>query len=395
MRTLLAVSPFVVLAAALAACGTASASQITGDGIDELPPGVDHGAGWTPHERVLGADLSHLPQLVSLGAEYRVDGTPAEPLAVFADHGYGLVRLRLWHTPAEPWHGLDATVEHAVKAKAAGHELMLDLHYSDTWADPGHQTKPAAWEGLAFPSLVDSVYAYTNAVIRRFRDEGVLPDYVQIGNETSGGMLWNDGRVGGAWENPQQWSQLGELLSAGAAAVRDSLREGQWPVVVIHVAEGGNNGLCRWFLDKLAQEQVEFDMIGVSYYPWWHGTLEDLRGNLHDLATRYGRELMVVETAYPWTLDSNDGVGNFVDSSDDLLPEYEATPEGQKAFLEELLAVVEGVPAGLGAGVVYWEPGYLTAPGGPGNPYENLTLFDFDGDALPGLTFSAPRRHSR
>ena len=376
-----------VLVAGLAAGVSASASQTAGDMIG-VQSGADHGSGPAPHERVLGADLSHMPQLVSLGAEYRVDGTPGEPLGLFADHGYGLIRLRLWHTPAESWHGLDATIAHAARVKAAGLELMLDLHYSDTWADPGHQTKPAAWDGLAFSALVDSMYDYTNAVIRRFRDEGVLPEYVQIGNEISGGLLWNDGRVGGAWENPQQWSQLGELLNAGVTAVRDSLPEEQWPVIVIHVAEGGNNGLCRWFLDNLAREKVEFDAIGVSYYPWWHGTFEDLRGNLHDLATRYGRELMVVETAYPWTLEGNDGVGNFVDSSDDLLPGYEATPEGQESFLTDLMAIVEDVPAGLGAGVIYWEPGFLTVPRGPGNPYENLTLFDFYGDALPGLGFS-------
>jgi arabinogalactan endo-1,4-beta-galactosidase len=377
--------------------------RITGDEVDEQPPGgngyaerelplavFDHGPGWLPGDRVLGADLSHAPRLLSLGAEYRVDGTPADPLDIFADHGFGLVRLRLWHTPAEPWHGLSATVAYAAEARAAGHELMLDLHYSDTWADPGHQTKPAAWEGLSFPSLVDSVYAYTNAVIRRFRDEDALPDYVQIGNEISGGLLWNDGRVGGAWDTPQQWAQLGELLDAGVAAVRDSLPEEQWPEIVIHVDNGCSIGLCRWFFDGLDGEGVDFDVVGVSYYTWWHGHMADLRGNLHDLATRYSKPVMVVETSYAWTLEGYDDTGNFVDSVDDLHPGFDATPEGQLAFLRELLAVVEGVPEGLGAGVVYWEPAYLAVPGGPANPHENLTLFDFDGDALPALGFSIP-----
>jgi arabinogalactan endo-1,4-beta-galactosidase len=346
-------------------------------------------------EMILGADLSFLPQLLSLGAEYSVDGTPGEPLGMFADHGFGLVRLRLWHTPAAPWHGLDATVAHAADAKAAGHRLMLDLHYSDTWADPGHQSKPAAWEALAFPALVDSVYDYTNTVIRRFRDEGVLPDYVQIGNEITGGILWDEGHVGGAWETQQQWSQLGQLLSAGVSGVRDSLPPEQWPEIVIHVDNGGSNGVCRWFFDGVVEQGVDFDVIGLSFYPWWHGTLTELRANMHDLATRYGRGIMVVETAYPWTLEGDDSTGNFVDSTDDLHAGYDATPEGQKAFLEELLTIVNGVPDGLGDGVVYWEPGYLTVQGGPGNPYENLTLFDFYGDALPGLGLSIPssRRH--
>ncbi len=377
---------------------------VTGDESDELPPPsgngyvehpvgeavFDRGAGWAPHEIVLGADLSFLPQLQSLGAEYSVEGTPGEPLRMFADHGFSLVRLRLWHTPAEPWHGLDATVAHAVAAKAAGHRLMLDLHYSDTWADPGHQMKPAAWDALAFPALVDSVYGYTNAVIGRFRDAGVLPEYVQIGNEITSGMLWDDGHVGGAWETQQQWSQLGQLLSAGVSGVRDSLPEADWPEIVIHIDNGGNNTVCRWFFDRLVEQGVDFDVIGLSFYPWWHGTLTDLRANMHDLSERYGRRIMVVETAYPWTLEGDDSTGNFVDSADDLLAGYDATPAGQEAFLEDLLAIVDGVPDGLGSGVVYWEPDYLTVPGGPGNPYENLTLFDFDGNALPGLGFSIP-----
>ncbi|MBD3347792.1 MAG: hypothetical protein GF400_01195 [Candidatus Eisenbacteria bacterium] len=364
-----------------------------GDGYAELAlPSTyfDHDEAWEPEDRLIGADLSFLPRLLSLGAVYRVDGLQVQPLEAFREHGYGTVRLRLWHTPDEPWHGLDATVAHAVDAAEAGHEIMLDFHYSDTWADPGHQEKPAAWVGLPFSALVDSVYAYTNAAMVRFRDEGVIPSYVQLGNEISQGMLWDDGRVGGAWDTPEQWSNLGALLDAGVAAVRDSIPEAQWPGIVVHVDNGGSNGLCRWFFDNLADEGVSFDAIGVSFYPWWHGTLWNLRDNLRDLANVYGKELLVVETAYPWTLEGNDETGNFVDSADDLHPGYDATPAGQAAFLRDLLAIVEGAPGALGRGVIYWEPGYLTVPGGPGNPYENLTLFDFDGDALPGLGFALP-----
>jgi len=376
----------------------------TGNEPDDMPPSGGDGypeislpstyfgreSVWTPADRMLGADISFVPQLQSLGAVYYAEGGPVEPLDALRERGYRVVRLRLWHSPDEPWHGLDATVDHAALALAAGHEIMLDIHYSDTWADPGHQQKPEAWEGIGFSSLVDSVYEYTNTVVRRFRDEGIVPAYVQVGNEISGGMLWDDGRVGGAWDTPEQWSNLGTLLDACARAVRDSLPVDGRPRVVIHVDNGGSNELCRWFFDNLVAEGVEFDAIGVSFYPWWHGTLWDLRDNLRDLATAYGKELLVVETAYPWTLAANDATGNFVESPDDLHPGYDATPEGQAAFLQHLLGVVEGVPGGLGGGVVYWEPGFLTVPGGPGNPYENLTLFDFDGQALPGLGFALP-----
>jgi len=367
-----------------------------GNGYAELVPGTpffDHSAEWSPSERVIGADISGLPHLQSLGAEFTVGGAPIDPVETYRDHGFGVVRLRLWHTPDEPWHGTTATLEFAQDLVDAGYEIMLDLHYSDTWADPGRQTKPAAWEGLTFGSLVDSVYSYTNSVVRAFRDGGALPAYVQIGNEINPGFLWEDGRVGwegSAWDTPAQWSQFATLLSAGIAAVRDSLPPGERPKIVIHAATGGDNAASRWFYDNLVARGVEFDVIGLSYYPWWHGTLDDLEANLRDLAATYGKEIQIVETAYPWTLEGNDGTGNFVDGPEDLLPGYDATPSGQLAFLRDLLATVEAVPGGLGTAVLYWSPDGVTVAGGPGNPYENLTLFDFDLDALPGLGFVVP-----
>jgi arabinogalactan endo-1,4-beta-galactosidase len=340
-----------------------------------------------------GADLSFTPQLVSLGAEYRVDGAPVDLLDASRDAGFGIVRLRLWHTPAEPWHGLDATVAFAQDVKARGLDVMLDIHCSDTWADPGHQQKPAAWEDVPFAALADSMYAYTNAVVRRLRDAGALPEYVQVGNEISAGMLWDDGRVGwqgSEWDTDAQWDRFAALVSAGVAGVRDSLAPADRPTVVVHYDNGGNNAGCRWFFDNLLARGVSFDAIGLSYYPWWHGGLADLEANLADLATRYGREVMVVETGYPWTLGWYDATHNFVGEESQLLPGYPATPEGQLAFLQEVVATVEETPGGLGTAVLYWEPGFLSVPGGPPDPYENVTLFDFDGDALPGFRFSLP-----
>lgn len=350
-------------------------------------------AAWSQGDRVVGADLSFVPELLSLGAEYRVDGEAADPLDVFADHGFGLVRLRLWHTPDRPWHGLDATLVFAQEVRAAGFDLMLDLHYSDTWADPGHQEKPGAWEDLDFATLVDSVYAYTAAVVGQFRDGGALPQYIQIGNEISGGLLWDDGRVGwqgSPWDTPEQWARLTELLTAGVAAVRDGLAPADQPKIVIHVDNGADNALCRWFFDHLDDAGLDYEVIGVSFYPWWHGTLSALRHNLHDLADRYGKEIMIVEASYPWTLDGCDGSVNFVTDPGQLHEGYPASPEGQSRFLRDLLAVVEGIPGALGCGPVYWEPAFIPVPGGPPNPHENLTLFDFDGDALPSLGFSTP-----
>jgi arabinogalactan endo-1,4-beta-galactosidase len=230
-------------------------------------------------------------------------------------------------------------------------------------------------------------------VVIRARDAGALPQYVQIGNEISAGLLWDDGRVGwegSEWDTPEQWSKLTDLLAAGIAAIRDSLDPLDQPKVVIHVDNGANNTLCRWFFDHLRDAAVDYDVIGVSFYPWWHGTLEGLGVNLRDLAARYGKEIIVVETSYPWTLDDYDGTPNFVSGPGQLLPGYPATPGGQLDFLRDIEAVVQSVPDGLGSGLIYWEPAFLAVPGGPPDPCENQTLFDFGGAALPALGFPFP-----
>ncbi len=366
---------------------------VSDEPVAVAPAFFDHRVGWTPGTTRCGADISFTHQLDSAGAEYRVEGEPVDLFEACADHGHEIIRLRLWHTPAEPWHGLPATILMAQQAKAAGLEFMLDFHYSDSWADPGQQHKPAAWEGIPFAALVDSVYAYTNAAVRALRDAGALPEYVQVGNEISTGMLWEDGRVGwegSEWDTPEQWDDFAALLSAGVAGVRDSLSPDEQPVVIIHWADGANNAGCRWFYDNLVSRGVSFDCIGLSFYPWWHGTIWELRDNLADLATRYAKEIMVVETAYPWTLDWFDETNNFVWQESQLHANYPATPDGQFEFLRDLVAVVEAIPGGLGTGVLYWEPGYLAVDGGPGSPYENLTTFDFDGDALRGFGFPQP-----
>lgn len=342
---------------------------------------------------LLGADLSHVPRLESLGATYSQNGQTAPLLALARASGFNLVRLRLWHTPSEPWQGLDATIAYAHRVQNAGLDLMLDLHYSDTWANPGQQTPPSAWAGVPLPALADSVAAYTRLVITRFRTEGLALKYIQLGNEIGSGILWDSGRVGwpgSVWDTPDQWAGLTTLLQAAATAVRAAAPTAMGPEIVLHVAEGGDNARCRWFFDNVTAAGIDFDVIGLSFYPWWHGTLWDLETNLRDLGPRYGKPVMVAETAYPWTLATADATGNFVTDSTRLLTGYPATPQGQLDFLRDLRRVVE--TAG-GLGVIYWEPAYVPVDRGPGGPYENLTLFDFGGLALPGLLFGLRLKH--
>ncbi len=338
---------------------------------------------------LVGADLSSLPRLEAAGAVYRVDGAVRDPLKIFHDAGYRLVRLRLWHSPADSLDRLPAVVAFARRVRAAGFGILLDLHYSDTWADPGRQDPPAAWVGLPEAALADTVRSYTAGVVRAFRDAGVLPERIQLGNEIDNGLLWDQGRVGGAWDTPEQWSRLAALLVAAAAGVRDAAPADSRPRIVLHVADGGDAAGCRRFFEQMVAAQVSFDEIGVSFYPWWHGTLEQLAANLAGLARRFGKPVMVAETSYPWTLGWADDAHNLMGLETQLHAGYPATPEGQRRFLTDLREVVAGVPDGLGAAVIVWEPAWITASGSAGSPVENLTLFDFVGEALPGLLSSA------
>ena len=337
-----------------------------------------------------GVDVSFLPRVEAGGGVFR-DGpdstgeASANALAILHDHGIDLARLRLWHQPAGGECGLPQALDLAERAKAGGLDILLDLHYSDTWADPGHQAPPAAWSGLALPALADSVRMYTRDMLRAFAARDATPRIVQLGNEITGGMLWDTGRVTGALDDDAHWDALATLLAAAAAGVDEALPAARRPRVMLHLDRGGDNADARRWLDRITARGVPFDMIGLSYYPWWHGTTGALATNLVDLAARYDRDVMVVETAYPWTLGWQDDMHNLVGLPSQLLPEYPATPAGQAAFAARLLEVVRAVPDGRGAGVVWWAGDWITAPRA-GSAWENLALFDGKGRALPALS---------
>jgi dipeptidyl-peptidase-4 len=331
-----------------------------------------------------GADISFLQEIENHGGVFKENGVPRNLLDILADHGFNFARLRVWHAPAGGYCGLDSTLLMAVRIKAHGLGLLIDLHYSDTWADPGKQYKPAAWQGLDFEALKDSVFAYTKLVVSRLRDQNTAPDMIQLGNEITCGMLWDDGRVCGAFDNADHWRNLAELLAEGVRGVRAAQGPGDSIRIMIHIDRGGDLEGSVSFFDHLIARGVDFDVIGLSYYPWWHGTLDEVRANLDRLARRYDKEIVVVETAYPWTLAWDDDVHNIVGLASQLLPGYPATVAGQEAFLRALMDVVAGTPGGRGRGIFYWEPDYISAPG-LGSPWENLALFDFDGNLLPSV----------
>lgn len=333
-----------------------------------------------------GADISSTPALEDAGVVYRdSDGVEQDIFLILKKHDFNSIRLKLWHTPREGYNDLAHVKAMAKRTYDQGMFFLLDFHYSDWWADPQKQITPKAWEGLPVETLKDSLYNYTKSVIHALETQGTPPEMVQIGNEIRPGMLWPVGRVDGEFDTAEQWDNLATLLASAWQGVLDGLSDPESVRIMIHFDNGGNNAICRKFFDSLAVRDVAYDVIGLSFYPRWHGRLDSLESNLADLSQRYDKDVIVVETAYPFTLGWDDEQGNIMGSESDLHEGYPATLEGQAAFFRELRRIVKDVPDGRGIGLYYWEPGLIATPGGRGSPWENVALFDFDDVAVPAM----------
>lgn len=338
---------------------------------------------------ILGADISSLKKSEDFGGLYReADGEAGDAIRILRNHGMNFARLRVWLDPADGYHSKETLLEMAVRLQEAGMELLVDFHYSDDWADPGKQNKPAAWEGLDFEGLKQALYDHTYDVCEALVAQGTPPQMVQVGNEINAGMLWPDGK----WD---QMDNLAELLKAGYQAVKDCSPETR---VMLHIAEGGDNELAKWWFGNMTARDVPFDLIGISYYPFWHGTLAELQFNLNDISARYDKDVVVVETAYAFTTQNDDFLPNIV-SADMAIPGYPLTKEGQQAMLRDVMAVVRAVPNGRGLGVFWWDAtwtavegnGWENANPASGNAWENQALFGYDERVLPALDeFLAP-----
>jgi arabinogalactan endo-1,4-beta-galactosidase len=333
-------------------------------------------------EFAFGADLSFLKQAEDRGTVFK-DGTNALPgLQIFKNHGYNWIRLRIFVEPVGNHlpNDLNYTLAEAQAAKKLGYKFLLDFHYANSWADPGKQPTPEAWTNLSHPARVQKVFEYTRDTIAAFRDAGALPDMVQVGNEVTHGMLWPDGKLPEHWDNFADYVRAGvKGVSSGAGFqparfIGDSQRAG-WkpaPLIMIHIDQGGSIARTKWFFDKFNGYKIAYDVIGFSYYPWWHGSLMDLRENLAFTANTYHKDIIVVETAYNWrpARESADRVGPF--------PE---TPAGQRDFLDELTRVALQTPDQRCKGIFWWEP----AVGNRGG-LVSRSFFDDNGNSLPVLS---------
>ncbi len=315
-------------------------------------------------EFAIGADLSFLRQAEERGKVFH-DGTNALPgLQIFHNRGYNWIRLRVFVEPVSnnlP-NTLAYTIAEAQDAKKLGYKFLLDFHYANSWADPGKQPTPGAWLDLSHEQRVEKVFEYTRDTIAAFRDAGVLPDMVQVGNEVTAGMLWPDGKL------PAHWDNFADYLRAGIKGVAAGRGANLPPRIMIHTDTGGNLAKTKWFFDNVKQRGIDFDVIGLSYYPRWHGTLMDLRDNLAFAASEYGKDVIIVETGYNWR-PGNDFKGH--------TPPFPETPEGQRDFLDEVTRIALQTPGQRCKGIFWWEPatGNRSARG----------FFDEDGNSLPVL----------
>ena len=330
------------------------------------------------NEFMKGVDLSMLKQVEDNGGLFYDNVNQIDPIQEFNSKGINTVRLKIWHNPLLNYNDLESVLEIAERVKNAELDLLLDFHYSDTWADPSNQNKPAAWENLNFETLCDSIEQYSRYVITKLKNQNTLPKYVQIGNETDCGFLWPDGYVCGESNNDIQWNKLRDLFMHAIEGVNTALDFEDSLKIISHVSSGGN-----WFFGNLLEEDIPIDILAISYYPMWHGTLADLNQNINMLATQFGKPVLVVETAYPFTLSWNDNTNNILGLETQLLDGYEASEEGQFSFLYDLISLVHDND--FGYGICYWAPDWISTSQF-GSPWENQALFDFDGQLLDAVS---------
>lgn len=356
---------------------------------------------------IRGVDASTLDMLEDLGAVYYQNGVQGDALTILHNNGANYVRLKLWVDPYDANgnaygggnNDYATTLALAQRAKNLGMGILIDFHLSDFWADPANQIKPKAWENLTYSQLQTTVYNYMKTTLNNFASAGIVPDMVQVGNEISAGILYEDGQI--VVNGTEDFSGLAGLLEYAIAGVRDSSAANT--KIILHLDMGGQNSLYTWFFGGLLTESpnLDFDVFGLSYYPMWHGTMEGLQYNLNYLANTYNKEVCVVETAYAWTTEDGDGVGNVFIEGDEETGGYEASTDGQFEFMNDLETVLLNVPNDLGIGFFYWEPEWVPVQDGtyatsagvaykndtvtPSNTWDNMTLFDFNGNALSSI----------
>jgi arabinogalactan endo-1,4-beta-galactosidase len=342
---------------------------------------------------VMGADLSYINQIEDHGGVYKDSGLVEDPYEIFRQHGCNVVRLRLFHTPTwtKELYGAEGTqmyndfedVRKSIqRAKNAGMQVCLDFHYSDSWADPSKQVVPKVWESLDLATLHDSLYNYTYKILHKLGAAGLMPEYVQTGNEINPGFLLQQGN---RWNGNE--TNMIYLINSAIKAVRDAGVENVIkPKIIIHIAQPEN--VDSWFDGLAAKGLTDYDIIGISYYYMWSTVaLSYIKTSVAMIRIKYGKDVMIMETAYPWTTSNADNYSNIIETNK-ILPSYPATPEGQFEYLKTL---TQQIIDGGGKGIFYWEPAWITSgmkdSWGTGSSWDCNTLFDFNGNVNRGMRY--------
>jgi arabinogalactan endo-1,4-beta-galactosidase len=319
---------------------------------------------------IRAADISFLPEIESSGTILYNNTKAEDMLTTLKTAGCNAVRIRLWKNPSNGHSGMTEVKALAARVKKAGMKVWLTVHYSDTWADPAVQTIPAEWENLSFTDLKTAVATYTSTIITE-----INPDIIQIGNEINSGLLWPQGHL------INQEVQCLALLSAASTTIRTKAPNTK---IMIHYA-GVKASDTNWFFNKI--KSVDYDYIGLSYYPIWHGKdLEVVKTTINTLGKTYNKKVIIAETAYPFTLGYNDWTNNIVGLDTQLVSGYPATPDGQKSFVMAIKTVVKESEFGLG--FAYWGGEWISFKGNQaanGSTFENQAFYDFNNNALPVL----------
>jgi arabinogalactan endo-1,4-beta-galactosidase len=301
-----------------------------------------------------GVDVSWLTQMEVEGQKfYNSTGTQMDCLELLKSLGVNAIRLRVWVNPTDGWCNTTDVVNKAVRAKNLGLKIMIDFHYSDWWADPGKQNKPAAWVSQDFSTLKTSLSDHTVAVMNALKTNGITPEWVQVGNETNDGMLWPDGKAS------TNMSNFAQLVNAGYDAVKSVSNSSK---VIVHVSNGFNNDLFRWLFDGLKNNNAKWDVIGMSLYPSpsnWSTLNSQCLSNMNDMVSRYNKEIMICEVGMSWDQAS-----------------------ACNAFLGDLINKVKSLPNNKGLGVFYWEPECNVN-------WNGYTLGAFDNSGKPTIALNA------
>jgi arabinogalactan endo-1,4-beta-galactosidase len=358
-----------------------------------------------PGDFYFGADLSYVNQILDHGGVYQDGGVVKNPYKIFKDHGANIIRLRLWHNPVwtkevygasgtQLYNDLADVAKSIASAKEQGLKVLLDFHYSDSWADPGKQEIPAAWKDITdINVLKDSVYNYTRRVFQFLEAKDLLPELVQIGNETNCGMLFSNAASGFPACNVcnGEWQRMGIVVNSAIKAVKDVTATSDIKTkIILHVADPKN--VDWWFsnmMDVAKGNVKDFDIIGFSYYPLWHTTVtvDQVSNNVSSFKNKFDKAVMILETAYPWTGASDDNYNNLFGSQAPVSG-YPYSPQGQ---YDLMVKISQEVKDGGGIGLVYWEPAWISSQmkdlWGTGSSWENNTFFDFDGNTIKGIDF--------